>query len=320
MPRKDASKSPPGRRRLGRGLTSLMSTAVPIETAASPGPSPPPSTDAHLPPPDEGEIRLIGTEQIRANPKQPRQHFDEQSLEALAASIRTAGLMQPLVVRPDATGGFQLIVGERRWRAAQRIGLARIPAVIRELDDQAAAEWALIENIQREDLNPLERADAFRRLTDEFGLTHQQVADQVGLDRSTITTFLRLHDLDDVCRNAVRSGQLTHAHARELLALTNIDLRQQTAQMAIRQDWSVRTLKSRVKSLLGPRRTRTRTATSAAPAHRLDLERRLGEHLGTKIQVQPGKQKGAGRLVIDFYTHDQFEGLMQRLGFDTDTL
>ena len=315
-PRKDASKSPPGRRRLGRGLTSLMSTAVPIEAPVSGGSRLPPATGGPVPDPDQGEIRLIATGQISANPNQPRQHFDERALNALAASIRTAGLMQPIVVRPDVTGGFELIVGERRWRAAKKIGLARIPAVIRELDDQAVAEWALIENIQREDLNPLERADAFRRLTDEFGLTHQQVADQVGLDRSTITSFLRLHDLDDVCRNAVRSGHLTHAHARELLAITNIELRQQAAQMAIRQDWSVRTLKSRVKSLLGPPARRTRPATSATPAHRLDLERRLGEHLGTKVQVLPGKQKGSGRLVIDFYTHDQFEGLMQRLGFE----
>lgn len=317
--RKEASK-PTGRRRLGRGLTSLVSTPVPV---AEPVERPPAAT-AHgrEKTDDDAGIRLVDIDRIRPNPSQPRQHFDERSLETLAASITAAGLMQPIVVRVDTGGGFQLVVGERRWRAARKAGLTRIPAVVREIDDQASAEWALIENIQREDLNPLERAEGFLRLIEEFGLTHQQVGERVGLDRSTITNLLRLLELDEQCRDAVRAGRLGQAQARELLAISNIKLRQEVAGMAMRKEWSVRTLKSRVKSLLGAPAAgaagRRRSAPTASAPHRADLERRLSDHLGTKVQIRPGRRKGTGQLLIDFFTLDQFEGLMQRLGFKAE--
>ncbi len=308
--RKDASRTtPPNRRRLGRGLTSLMSTPVPIASAPpEPAPTPPPNEG-----PDVGQLRHVDIDQIRPDPRQPRERFDEAALDALAASIRTAGLMQPIVLRPLSAGGFQIVVGERRWRAARKVGLATVPAVIREIDDRTAAEWALIENIQREDLNPMERAEAFRRLTDEFEMTHQEVAERVGLNRSTVTNFIRLLELDDLTRDAVGRGRLGQAHARLLLGVTNLQVRRHLAELAIREDWSVRVLEKRISSTAT---VSTRPVKSAAaPAHRLDIERQLSDHLGTKVRVHPGKKKGTGRLSIEFYTLDQFDGLMQRLGF-----
>ncbi len=312
--RKDASRTtPPNRRRLGRGLTSLMSTPVPIESAP-PGPAaaPPPAPTA-FDGPDVGELRQVDIGQIRADPRQPRQRFDEAALDDLAASIRTAGLMQPIVLRPLSGGGFQIVVGERRWRAAQKVGLARVPAVIREIDDQTAAEWALIENIQREDLNPMERAEAFRRLTEEFEMTHQEVAERVGLNRSTVTNFIRLLDLDDLTRDAVGRGRLGQAHARLLLGVTNLQVRRHLAELAIREDWSVRVLEKRIGTITAV--TTRPVKSAAAPAHRLDIERQLSDHLGTRVRIHPGKKKGTGRLTVEFYTLDQFDGLMERLGF-----
>ncbi len=308
--RKDASRStPPNRRRLGRGLTSLISTPVPIKSAPPEPAATPPSNDG----PDVGDLRHVDIGQIRADPRQPRQRFDEAALDALAASIRTAGLMQPIVLRPLSAGGFQIVVGERRWRAARKVGLAKVPAVIREIDDQTATEWALIENIQREDLNPMERAEAFRRLTDEFEMTHQELAERVGLNRSTITNFIRLLDLDDLTRDAVGRGRLGQAHARLLLGVTNLQVRRHLAELAIREDWSVRVLEKRIGTLTtAPTRP---VKSAAAPAHRLDIERQLSDHLGTRVRVHPGKKKGTGRLSIEFYTLDQFDGLMGRLGF-----
>ena len=308
--RKDASRStPPNRRRLGRGLTSLMSTPVPIESAPHESAPTPAASDG----PGVGELRHVDIDQIRADPRQPRERFDEAALDALAASIRTAGLMQPIVLRPRSAGGFQIVVGERRWRAAQKVGLATVPAVIREIDDQTAAEWALIENIQREDLNPMERAGAFRRLTEEFEMTHQEVAERVGLNRSTVTNFIRLLELDDLTRDAVGRGRLGQAHARLLLGVTNLQVRRHLAELAIREDWSVRVLEKRIGTITAvPTRP---VKSAAAPAHRLDIERQLSDHLGTRVRVHPGKKKGAGRLSIEFYTLDQFDGLMERLGF-----
>ncbi|MHC4447837.1 MAG: ParB/RepB/Spo0J family partition protein [Planctomycetota bacterium] len=325
--RKDASPATPARRRLGRGLTSLISTPVPVPSDQQPASEATartktsPVVDLLLEGQDQAsEVRMLPTSQIRPNARQPRQQFDETGLRELGASIKTAGLMQPIVVRPDAAGEFELVVGERRWRAAQLIGMARLPAVVREIDDRTAAEWALIENIQREDLNPLERADAFRRLTDEHGMTHRQVADRVGLDRSTVSNLLRLHELDSFTKDAVRNGLLTEGHGRALLVITNLEARQHLAKLAIREDWSVRKLQGRAASLMGPGKPRPPTTPTAAAPHRADLERRLSDHLGTRVQVLPGKQKGSGRLVIEFYSFDQFEGLMKRLGFKTDGL
>jgi ParB family chromosome partitioning protein len=255
---------------------------------------------------------------IRPNPSQPRQEFDETALASLAESIRTAGVMQPIVVRRDPAGdGFLLVAGERRWRAATRIALPTIPAVVREVDDRQAAEWALIENLQREDLNPLERARAFARLIDEYDLTHQEIAESVGLDRSSVSNHLRLLELEEPIQAAVGAGHLSLGHAKALLSITNSEARTTTAARAIRDGWSVREVERRAKT--AGRKTPTKAPRPAAdlPANLKDLERRLEEHLGTRVRIRTAG-KGRGRVIIEYFDLDQFDGLLQHLGMTYD--
>lgn len=314
------------RRRLGRGLGSLLSEPVQIDLTAADNSSTvepklaPTSTQglesADTEAPDG--IRLIPVDRIRPNPRQPRRTFDDESLGELASSIRAAGLMQPIIVRPAGDDCFELIAGERRWRAVRMLELDRLPAIVKEVDDQTAGEWALIENLQREDLNLIERAEALRQLGDEFGLTHQELATRVGLNRSSVTNVLRLNELDDQTKEAVRAGLLSFGHAKVLLGITNIELRRSLAGQAVRRRWSVRQLEGRANGSVGGGGSGRKSNRSTRDAHTRDLERRLGDHLGTKVQVQPGRTNGAGRLVIDFFDFDHFEGLMQRLDFSVD--
>ncbi len=325
--RKDASSSATARRRLGRGLSSLLSRPAPIDPTDQGGvPSGPDGRD-HAPATapeatDDAALRMVALDQIRPNPKQPRRHFDDTSIDALAASMKSAGVMQPIVVRPDpagGAGGFQLVVGERRWRAAQRIGLSRLPALVRHVDDRTAAEWALIENLQREDLNAIERAEALRELAHGHGVTHQEIADRVGLNRSSVTNLLRLNELDDATKDLVRSEQLSLGHAKTLLAITNLPKRHHLATLAVRRGWSVRDLERQVAAA-GRRAGPPPAPGPASPAHHQDLERRLSEHLGTRVVIQQGRKKNRGRLVIEFYSLDQFDGLLERLGFEAGGL
>jgi ParB family chromosome partitioning protein len=266
-------------------------------------------------------LREIAVDQIVPNRRQPRTDFDEASLSTLAASIQSAGLMQPIMVRPRLNG-YELVAGERRWRAAKLIGLKTIPALVKVVDDQLAAELALVENIQREDLNPMDRAHALRRLAQEFSLTHQQVADKVGLDRASITNLLRLSDLDGGTADLVRSGRLSQGHAKALLGVTDIGARAMFAAKAIAEEWSVRELERRVQVALKGGRPiseaspkTSSTDPSARDANVTDLERQLAEHLGTRVSLQLGRKKGSGRLTIEFYNLDQFDGLMLKMGF-----
>ncbi len=331
---RDAVKGRSGARRLGRGLTSLISAPVELRARREPAPDEPQTTtaepailddaDDHPTDPTVGLLQLA-TAAIRPNPRQPRQQFDESALESLASSIKSAGLMQPVVVRARADGGgYELIAGERRWRAAQRAGLELIPAVVHDADDRQATVWSLVENVQREDLNPMERASAFRRLLDEFEMTQQEVAEHVGLDRSNVANHLRLLDLEDSLQDVVRAGMLSFGHARALLAVTSTTVRSQLAARAVREGWSVRTIEQEIRrqtsSTGGPSSTRksgkTVPGASANDANLADLERRLGAHLGTKVTIQTGAKKGAGRLLVEFYSLDQFDGLLERLGLD----
>lgn len=267
-----------------------------------------------------GDLREIPVEHIVPNPRQPRTDFDQASIDALAASIRQAGLMQPIMVRPTATG-YELVAGERRWRAAKLLGLRSIPAIVRQLDDEASAELALIENIHREDLNPMDRALALRRLSDDFALTHQQLADRVGLDRPTVTNLLRLSDLDPTTADMVRRGLISQSHGKALLAIDDLKLRTEMADRAAKGEWSVRELERRVQqsNAVNVLKDATYDPNTAEPSPRTanvaDLERKLGEHLGTKVALQLGRKKGSGRLILEFYSLDQFDGLMNRLGF-----
>jgi ParB family chromosome partitioning protein len=259
-------------------------------------------------------------EQIIPNRRQPRTDFDSTALSALAESIRSAGLMQPIMVRPVGDR-FELVAGERRWRAAKLIGLPTIPAVVRVVDDQSAAELAIIENVQREDLNPIERAKALRRLGDDFALTHQQIAERVGLDRASVSNLLRLSDLDSSTADLVRSGRLTQGHAKALLALNDLGARGQMASQAVSEDWSVRELERRIQlaqkggSVVPRGTTQPNNEVTARDANVADLERQLADHLGTRVKLQLGRKKGSGRLTVEFYNLDQFDGLMQKIGF-----
>jgi ParB family chromosome partitioning protein len=330
------STSSPGKsapkRRLGRGIGSLLSTPVAIqadEIPASTPPAKPPQPAIHdrdVPqqPRNDTGINHIPVTAIHPSPHQPRREFDDESLRQLADSIQSAGLMQPIVVRPaGGEGTYELIAGERRWRASKLANFKNIPAIVRDVDDHTAAEWSLIENLQREDLNPLERAEAFAHLADQFALTHQDIADRVGLDRSTVANHFRLLTLDEETRTAVASGTLTMGHAKALLSIVNLSTRAALARQCIGQGWSVRELERRARHAVaaadGAGAPLGGTAKAAHP-HLVDLERRLGTHLGTKVHVQQHKKKGSGRLTIEFYNLEQFEGLMQRLGFPLDEI
>lgn len=328
MTTSDSSQKGPVRK-LGRGLSALLGNPVQIQatgisSAPAPRPGPfVPTADASVAPEapeSESGLKSIPVEQIVANRRQPRLDFDDSALSALADSIKSAGLMQPIMVRPSGSG-YELIAGERRWRAAKLIGLKQIPAVVRAVDDQTAAELAIIENVQREDLNPIERAQALRRLADEFALTHQQIADKVGLDRASVSNLLRLSDLDPSTSEHVRAGRLSQGHAKALLAVVDVSMRSQFAASAMKDEWSVRELERRIQlaqkgGAIVPRATTTSPKeVTARDANVADLERQLADHLGTRVRIQLGRKKGSGRLTVEFYSLDQFDGLMNKMGF-----
>jgi len=314
--------------RLGRGLSSLLSKPVAIEMPADQGeksapeeatPPPEQGADGHADrtkPDPENTLSWIKLHEIVANPYQPRRTFEQKSLEELATSIRQEGVIQPVVVRADDRGGYQLIAGERRWRAAKLAELEAIPALVRTLDDQAAAEWAIVENLQREDLDPIERADAFARLADQFKLTHQQIAERIGSDRTTITNLIRLLDLPEDIRELIRIGQLSGGHGRTLLGLSDSDSQLALARNTVKGDWSVRRLEQAVRDA-SEEKTGKRRQTAARSAHLRDLEKQASSQLSTKVRIKPGRKKGSGTLSIDFFDLDHFDQLMSKLGVQT---
>ena len=268
-------------------------------------------------------VEFLPVAAIRPGKYQPRGSMDPQALDALAASIEASGLMQPVVVRPLAeAGAYELIAGERRWRAMTRLGRAEIPAIVRAAGDHEAAELALIENLQREDLNPMDRAAALRRLSDEFGMTHQQLAERVGLDRASVSNLLRLNDLDAHVAGLVRAGTLSSGHGRALLGVADVSTRRTLADACASSDWSVRELERQVRERAGVPRGTTKAgrAKGATSAHLTDLQRQLQEHLGTRVHIKVGRSKGAGELRIQFFSLDEFDGLMARIGFRGNNL
>ena len=323
-----ADKQKPAGRRLGRGLGSLIGNPVaispppsaspaPVPATASAAPSPPPGAapEAARPPSGSG-VRMLKIELVRPNPHQPRQRFDDDALQRLADSIKTAGLMQPIVVRPS-DAGFEIVAGERRWRAFQKLGKPEIPAIVRAVDDQTAAEWALVENLQREDLDPMERADGVARLMDEFGLSQSAVAMQLGLDRSTVANLLRLRDADPALREAIAAGLVTQGHAKALLGVGDLTRRGNLLAACVREGWSVREVERRVQAInREPLSSTSGSVPASRSAHVVDLEKRLATHLGTKVGINLGRQKGRGKVVIEFYSLQQFDGLLEKLGFN----
>lgn len=256
----------------------------------------------------------VEIEKLESSPWQPRDSFDEAKLRELAESIRRSGLIQPVVVRASERPGWhELVAGERRVRAAMIAGLTRVPAVVRALDDASAAEWALTENIQREDLNPVERARAMRGLADEFGLTQAEVAERVGLERSTVANHFRLLDLGEEVLDLIASGKLGMGHGRALAGVSREATRGELARRAAREGWSVRRLERAIAQPTSGDRARVEEPT-AREAAVVEWGRRLSERLGTRVRVRANKSGQKGTVVVEFFSLEHFEDLMRRLG------
>jgi ParB family chromosome partitioning protein len=224
--------------------------------------------------------------------------------------------MQPVVARPSAGGRFELVAGERRLRGARRAGLGSIPVVVRELSDEESAELCLVENVQREDLNPIERANAFAMLARRFSLTHAEIGERVGLERSTVSNFVRLLELDDELRSLVAEGTLTLGHAKALLGAPGGDGRSSLGRRAVAGSWSVRRLERAVAEIAGRGPSPDKDQTAPQSSNLADLERQLGDHLGTRVRIRADSKGTRGRVEISFYDLDHFDGLMSRLGFE----
>ncbi len=258
---------------------------------------------------------------LSPNPNQPRVHFDEESLSDLSASIREIGVLQPLLVRRLADGSYQLIAGERRWRAAQRAGLATVPAVVKTTDDMSSVEQALVENLHRQDLAPLEEAGAYQQLIDDFSLTHDDVAKRVGKSRSSITNSLRLLALPAAIQAFLADGRLSAGHAKALLGTPDRAFQEQLARRAATEGWSVRSIEEAIRDRGGdppapvvkPGKTGDDsdtggTVTKLPPAGLLELENQISEHLSTRVNVRMNSNK-KGAVTIEFAGLDDLERL-----------
>lgn len=264
---------------------------------------------------------------IARNSRQPREKFDDRAIQSLAESIRQHGLLQPVVIRklriPHGGKTHELIAGERRLRAFESLGRTAIPSITREADEAQSAVFALIENVQREDLNPLERSKALQRLITEFSWTQQQAAEKVGLDRATVANLLRLNDLDPFSAGCVREGRLSQGHAKALLAIDNLPARRVIAEKALHDEWSVRQIErevQRIKAASGLASAQAPPPPRRGSAQVGDLERRVGLHIGSKVKIKKGRKAGTGSLTIQFFTLDQFDGILQKMGFDPNNL
>ena len=299
------------KRVLGRGLETL----IPAARAAVPMAAPPPPAVA--PPPPAGDaVRQVALEEIEPNPYQTRSRVDEQGLEEMAASIRAHGVLQPIVLRykspaPESGPRYQLIAGERRWLASQRAGRATVPAIVRQVSNQQAMELTIIENLQREDLNPMEQAQAFDRLGREFGLTQEQIAQKTGKDRSSIANYLRLLRLPPEVQALIGKAELSFGHAKALLALEAPESVIRLANKIVAEALSVRAAEALVQQMLHP------VPKPEKPPRVLDpnvkeMERELERVLGVKVQIQD--HKGKGKILIEYHSLEDFDRVLDQLG------
>jgi ParB family chromosome partitioning protein len=281
------------RKRLGRGLDGLL-----------------PATPAAL---ESLSGNTAAIEELHPARSQPRTRFDPESLSELAASIREHGVLEPIVVRERELGGFEIIAGERRWRAAQQAGLKEVPIFVLELSDQSAFEAALVENLQREDLNPIETAKAFQRLIEEFGYTQETIAAKVGKERSTVSNALRLLRLPPEVTDLLEAGDLSEGHGRALLAAPDVGTMRKLARAAASQRWSVRETERQVKlATRGNGPSDTNTAHKAKSANVLDLENRLSRAVGATAKIHE-KSKGRGELRISFSSYEELDRIIAEL-------
>lgn len=296
-------------KRLGRGLNSLIS--IPEQEGQE-----------HKAVHNEESPKAtheIAMDMIRTNRYQPRGEIKSQDLQSLSASIKKSGVLQPIVVRPLKEGVYELLAGERRWRASQMAGLKVIPAVVREASDEEMLELALIENIQREDLNAIDRALAYRRYCDEFDLTAEEIASRMGEDRTTVTNYLRLLDLPSDVKEYVSEGQLSMGHARCLLSIKSPSELAKLAKEAIQQGLSVRALEKIVRERAQAREQASRPSTPPSQQKRpqiASLEQSFIRTLGTKVEINESRRKGNGKIIIHYYNLDDFDRVAERLGIE----
>jgi len=278
---------------LGRGLTALLGNSD-VETMIEPT--------------NESELRNIDVDLIQRGPWQPRVHFDEKALQELADSIAVQGVVQPIVVRQTSDKRFEIVAGERRWRATQKAGLSQIPAVVKAFSDQTAAAVSLIENIQRENLNPLEESTALKRLIDEFDMTHQQVADSVSRSRVSVSNLLRLQELNADVKDLLAMHSIDMGHARALLAITGSE-QSRIAKDVAKKKLSVRETEALVRKILNPPK---KPADVKKDPDIAQLEVRISESLGAPVQIRQ-KGKGKGCLEISYTSLDVLEGILSKI-------
>jgi len=285
--------------RLGRGLDALLGGSTK-------------SSDKPAAAGDADQLKELPVDLIRRGKYQPRTHMDEGALQELADSIKTQGIIQPVVVRKIESGNYEIIAGERRWRAAQRAGLHKVPVIIRDIPDEAAVVVALIENIQRENLNPVEEAAGLQRLIDEFGLTHEQAAESIGRSRSAVTNLLRLLKLSERHRKLVETGDLDMGHARAMLPLDE-DKRARLASAVIEKGLSVRQAEAMAKKLQADEgNTKGSQTKPEKSADILKLEEDIAERLGADVRIDH-KASGKGKLIIEYHSSDELEGIIEKI-------
>ncbi len=281
---------------LGKGLESLIPTGTKN--------TPPTAPASHV-----SGAQQVAVHLIQPNPRQPRIHFKEEDLADLAASIREHGVIQPLIVAPKSDGTFTLIAGERRWQASQRAGLSTVPVITRQANNQEMLEVALIENVQRADLNAMEEAEAYRQLVEEFHLSHEAVANRVGKSRSTITNTLRLLELSDKMKQAIVDGIITEGHARAILGLPNQKARDEVFQTVVNLSLNVRHTEELVRKMAGQKPPSLRKPGKNADVS--DVEKRLQNSLGTKVSLKHGAK--GGTVTIYYYSGEELDALLEKL-------
>ena len=292
------------RRALGKGLESLLPRVDSAALAPFP-PSPPAQAQ------ESGKPREIALDQIDKNPFQTRSHFDEQQLGELAASIAATGVVQPILVRSLPNGRFQLIAGERRWLASQKAGKSVIPAILRQVSDEQAMEMTIVENLQRADLNPIEQARAYDRLSRDFKMTQEQMAQRTGKDRASVANFLRLLKLPAEVQVLVEKGELTFGHARTLLALESPEAILKAAKKVGALSMSVRQTESYVQGLLNPEKKKDSKNDLPLDPNVKEAQDKLQRSLGLKVRIED--KNGRGRVVIEYARLEDFDALMEAI-------
>jgi ParB family chromosome partitioning protein len=299
----NTASTDPKRRALGKGLDSLLPRVQP-PTAAPPAEA------------EGGRPREIPLDQIDRNPFQTRSQVNEEHLAELAASITANGVVQPILVRPQSNGRFQLIAGERRWRASKLAGKKTIPAILRQVSDEQAMEITIVENLQRADLNPMEQSRAFERLAREFHMTQEQMAQRTGKDRATVANFLRLLKLPSSVQTRVESGELSFGHARTLLAFEHGEEMEKAAQRIIVLSLSVRQTENYVQGLLHPERAAKKDSKPEQPVdpNIREVQERLQRALGLKVHIEDNR--GRGKVIIEYARLEDFDALLEQLAGD----